>query len=112
MSVGAHRESAAARPIGQAERVQYAVLVALYLALNLITADRTPSVAKDDAIFTEPALNLIHARNSADRSPTVAKDEPIFTEPALNLIHGRRFTVAGRNGQRDHFWTGNAPLYS
>src|SRR4051794_35159094 len=85
MSVGAHRESAAARPIGQAERVQYAVLVALYLALNLITADR---------------------------SPTVAKDEAIFTEPALNLIHGRGFTVAGWNGQRDHFWTGNAPLYS
>jgi hypothetical protein len=66
-------------------RFGFVIIAAIYLLLNVLTADR---------------------------SPTVGMDEAIFTEPAINLIHGHGFTVEHWNGKSDRFWTGNAPLYS
>lgn len=63
-----------------------AIIAALYLVLNLVTAER---------------------------SPTVSMDEVWFAEPAINLAEGRGFTTAAWDVQDRHqMWAGNAPLYS
>ena len=63
-----------------------ALIGALYLAINVFTAER---------------------------SPTVSMDEVWFVEPAINLVEGRGFTTNAWDTQdRFEFWAGNAPLYS
>ena len=63
-----------------------AIIAGLYLVLNLVTAER---------------------------SPTVSMDEVWFAEPAVNLAEGRGFTTAAWDVQDRHqTWAGNAPLYS
>lgn len=59
------------------------------------------------------ALYLILNLATAERSPTVSMDEVWFVEPAVNLARGRGFTTAAWDVQDRHqFWAGNAPLYS
>lgn len=68
------------------EVVTAALLAALYLGVNIFTAER---------------------------SPTVSMDEVWFVEPAANLVEGRGFTTGAWDTQdRTEFWAGNAPLYS
>lgn len=51
-------------------------------------------------------LNVV----TSEHSPTVGMDGTIFTGPAINLVRGHGFTADGWNGGR--FRTGNAPHYS
>ena len=55
------------------------------------------------------AINIF----TAERSPTVSMDEVWFVEPAINFVEGRGFTTNAWDTQdRFEFWAGNAPLYS
>ena len=68
---------------------------------------RTTSAAIIGAIYL--VLNLV----TAERSPTVSMDEVWFAEPAVNLAEGRGFTTSAWDVQDRHqMWAGNAPLYS
>lgn len=60
-------------------------------------------------IIAYTVVNLV----TAERSPTVSMDEVWFAEPAVNLAEGRGFTTAAWDVQDRHqLWAGNAPLYS
>lgn len=54
-------------------------------------------------------VNLV----TAERSPTVWMDEVLFADPAVNMVMGNGFTSSAWPGQaRDQIWAGNVPLYS
>lgn len=54
-------------------------------------------------------LNLL----TAERSPTVWLDEVSYLDPAVNLLAGNGFTSSAWYGQtRDAFWAGNVPLHA
>ena len=65
------------------------------------------------AVLAVAAVYLAVNLFTAERSPTVSMDEVWFAEPAINCIEGRGFTTAAWDTQdRTEFWAGNAPLYS
>jgi hypothetical protein len=68
------------------ERIVLAVLLVLFLAVNLLTAER---------------------------SPTVWQDEVLYADPAINVIRGHGFTSAAWFAQpKEEMWVGNAPLHT
>src|SRR5258708_31606661 len=78
-------ERASSRKGDRAELCGLLLLLSIFLAVNLATASRYPSVWMD---------------------------ETLYTDPAVNLLFGHGFTSTAWPAQpRDHWWAGNVPLH-
>jgi hypothetical protein len=53
------------------------------------------------------ALNVF----TSERSPTVWQDEVMFADPAINLLVGQGFSSSAWDQPREEFFAGNSPLY-
>lgn len=68
------------------EAFVFCVIIAIFLSLNLITAERSPTVWQDEVMFADPAINL--------------------------ATKGEWNSTAWGTQSSDDFFAGNAPLYS